>query len=340
MIDGVELTTVADDHAVVHDGLAVRVYDDLEPDTVYEYDGFTFRTLARPAGERLTTFATVNDVHFGEVECGIIDGLDLGPTFRVGEGEAPYPETMNRGAIHEIEQLAPEVVLVKGDLTSEGTDEEYRDFLEFYGEAFGEALVHTRGNHDAYHGATFASEPTQLVELGGVLLAVLDTSVVGKASGTVTGEQLEWLHDVAADADRPVLVFGHHHVWSPDSATRAEGYFGIDPTASERLVELVAARPVIRGYFAGHTHRNRVRRISISREVPWVEVACVKDFPGGWAEYRVHEGGILQVFHRISTPDALVWSERTREMFGGMYFGYAFGDLGDRCFALPTSSAR
>ena len=62
----VELTTVADDHAVVHDGLDVRVYDDLQPDTVYEYDGFVFRTLDRPAGERLATIATVNDVHFGD----------------------------------------------------------------------------------------------------------------------------------------------------------------------------------------------------------------------------------------------------------------------------------
>src|SRR5687768_43153 len=52
-----ELTTVADDHAVVHDGLAVRRYDDLEPDTLYEFDGFAFRTLARPAGARLATFA-------------------------------------------------------------------------------------------------------------------------------------------------------------------------------------------------------------------------------------------------------------------------------------------
>ena len=103
-----------------------------------------------------------------------------------------------------------------------------------------------------------------------------------------------------------------------------------------RLVELVAARPAVRGYFAGHTHRNRVRHISISRDVPWVEVACVKDFPGAWAEYRVHEGGLLQVFRRISTADALVWSEKTRGMFGGMYFGYAFGELGDRCFTVPA----
>ena len=53
------------------------------------------------------------------------------------------------------------------------------------------------------------------------------------------------------------------------------------------------------GYFAGHTHRNRVRRYGPTGDVPWVEVACVKDYPGAWAEYRVYEGGILQIFHRI-----------------------------------------
>jgi len=331
-----DLTTVADDHAVVHDGLAVRHYDGLEPDTVYEFDGFAFRTLARPAGERLATFATVNDVHFGEVECGIMGGIDLGPTFSVTDGEEPYPETMNRGAIHEIELLDPDLLLVKGDLTSEGTDDEYRDFLEFYGEAFGDRLVHTRGNHDVHGVADFAVQPTQRVDLPGAVLAVLDTSVRGAAGGHVTGEQLEWLHDLAADTDQPVYAFGHHNVWSPDSVRTFGATFGIDAASSVRLIEVVAARPNIRGYFAGHTHRNRVRHISISRDVPWVEVACVKDFPGAWAEYRVYEGGLLQVFHRISTPDALVWSEKTRGMFGGMYFDYSFGDLGDRCFTVPA----
>jgi len=48
-----ELTTVSDDDAVVHDGFEVRRYADLEPDSVYERDGFTFRTLPRPPGELL-----------------------------------------------------------------------------------------------------------------------------------------------------------------------------------------------------------------------------------------------------------------------------------------------
>ena len=105
-------------------------------------------------------------------------------------------------------------------------------------------------------------------------------------------------------------------------------------------MEVVARRPAIRGYFAGHTHRNRVRRFAAAGDVPWVEVASVKDYPGAWAEYRVHEGGVLQLHHRISTPEALAWTEQTRHMYAGFYGAYAFGSLADRCFAIPTASPR
>jgi Icc protein len=329
-----ELTTVADDFAVVHDDFDVRVYEGLEPDQLYEYDGFTFRTLPRPGGELLCTFATVNDVHFGETDCGIIEGLDMGPIFTVQDGEEPYPETMNRGAIHEMLHGDFAAIVVKGDLTSKGTFEEYEQFLEYYERAFGERLVHIRGNHDAYYGNTFADDAPRAVELPGVTLAIIDTTIPEHASGRVTAETLTWLHDLASASDRPILVFGHHHVWSPESVSRPDSYFGISPDDSERLVDVVAAQPNIIGYFAGHTHRNRVRRFGITRDVPWVEVACVKDFPGAWAEYRVFAGGILQVFHRISAPDALAWTQKTREMYAGTYFEYAFGDLTDRCFPI------
>jgi Icc protein len=331
-----ELTSVADDAAVVHDGLDVRRYDGLEPDHLYEFDGFAFRTLPRPEGELLARFATVNDVHFGETECGIIEGLDMGPIFSVVDGEEPYPETMNRGAIHEIEQFDPDVLVVKGDLTAKGTLDEYALFLEYYGEAFGDRLVHVRGNHDAYHGETFASDAPLQVNLPGITLAVIDTSREARANGYVSAETLVWLRDLATSTPGPVLVFGHHHVWSPESANRPEAYFGINPDDSERLVEVFASHPNLRGYFAGHTHRNRVRHIGMTHGVPWVEVACVKDYPGAWAEYRVYEGGVLQVFHRISTPEALVWTEKTRQMFNGTYAEYALGELGDRCFVIPT----
>ena len=333
-----ELTTVAEDEAVFHRGAEVLHHPGLEPDTDYTLHGVPFRTLPRPPGERLATFATVNDVHFGEVECGHIDGIDIGPVLHSEPGEDPYPETMNRGAVAEIQALQPDAVVAKGDLTTHGTVDEFEAFLACYQGAFGDRLHYVRGNHDAAKGEDFASEAPFRVDLPGVTLAVLDTVIPGAATGQVTSDQLEWLDDLAATADRPVLVFGHHHVWSPSSNTREAGYFGVSPDDSERLVEVVARRPAIAGYFAGHTHRNRTRYFAQTGPVPWVEVACVKDFPGAWAEYRVYEGGILQVHRRISTPDALEWTEKTRAMFAGLYPQYSFGGLSDRCFPVDITA--
>ena len=77
--------------------------------------------------------------------------------------------------------------------------------------------------------------------------------------------------------------------------------------------------------------------MAASDGVPHIEVGCVKDFPGSWAEYRVYDGGITQVHHRISTPEALAWSERCRHLyqdFGIDYETYALGGLEDRCFTI------
>lgn len=331
-----ELTTVGPDFAVVHEGAEIRRYDGLEPDSVNDMEGFSFRTLPQP-GELISTFAAVNDVHFGEVVCGVVHGSDVGPTFTSLPGEDPYPEVMNRAVVEEMARIDPAAVVVKGDLTSNGTQAEYEAFLDCYS-TFADRLLVIRGNHESYNHSPFATEAFQRFDLPGVTLVLIDTSIDGEPAGTVGPDQIEALDEVGATADRPVLVFGHHHLGDRASPERADRTFGIDVDASDALLGVVARRPHIRGYFAGHTHRNRVRRFPTTGDVPWVEVACVKDFPGGWAEYRVHEGGILQIFHRISAPEALVWSERTRHMYEGLYEDYAFGSLSDRCFVIPTTS--
>ncbi len=330
----VELTTVADDEAVLHEGTRVVRHRGLAPGTAYELDGVAFRTHPRPPGERLATVATVNDVHFGETVCGVMSGIDLGPPLGVGPGEPPYPETMNRAAAAEIAALGPDAVVAKGDLTSSGTAEEFAAFVDCYGSVFGERLHWVRGNHDVLGDGTIPpNAPTEIV-LAGVTLALLDTPVAGRAGGAVGREQLEWLDELGERTDRPVMVFGHHPLYDGGSDS-----FGITPEDSEALLAVVARRPAVVGYFAGHTHRNRVRTFGPTGEVPWVEVSSTKDFPGGWAEYRVFEGGVLQVFRRISAPDALDWSERTRAMFGGLYPGYSFGTIEDRCFPIWPRSA-
>jgi predicted phosphodiesterase len=328
----VDITTVADDLVVLHDGARVVRAEGLSPDTEHIVDGVSVRTLPRPAGELLCRIATVNDVHFGEIECGRIDDLSEGPIQRPEPGEPPYPETMNRTATDEIAELSPAAVIVKGDLTAFGTEAEFSAFDACYGR-FGDLLHVVRGNHDAYQGQTRYADDLW-IELPGVCVALMDTAIPHHTTGDLRPDQIEWLDTHAAAADRPVLVMGHHQQWI--EGNRSDDYFGLHPDSSDALAAVIGRRTSIAAYTAGHTHRHRVRATAAG--VPSIEIGCVKDFPGTWAEYRVHEGGIMQVVHRISSPDALAWSERCRHLysdFGIDYEAYALGSLDQRCFTIP-----
>ena len=170
-----DLTTVSQQHAVFHDGETIFRVQDLEPGTNHEAFGIKFETLP-DLGKRLSSFATVNDVHFGETLCGVTGDPDMGPIFRVDESATPYPELMNAAAIEEIKVLNPDAVLVKGDLTADGTLEQYSRFKQFYLSAFGDQLFHIRGNHEAYKPTGIETDQHIQIDLPGVTLAMIDTA--------------------------------------------------------------------------------------------------------------------------------------------------------------------
>ena len=97
-------------------------------------------------------------------------------------------------------------------------------------------------------------------------LAILDTVVPRSPPGQVSAEQLDVARRTRRRAPtQPVLVFGHHHPWSPAAKPDPTTYFGINCDDSEKLVDVFARRPALVGYFAGHTHRNRVRHFAANR---------------------------------------------------------------------------
>ena len=332
-----ELTTVTTLSATLHHGTEVEVVDGLEPATPYEHHGISFATLARPSGQLQSRFATVNDVHFGETEAGRVGTSALGPIMRVPPGAAPYPEVMNGAAVAELieaDNVTPwAAVVAKGDLTSEGTDEEFAAFERCYRTPFGERLFAVRGNHDCITGQTrYAGD--QWIELDGLAIGLLDTALPGHSRGDLDSEQLDWLDTLAEESTNPVVVMGHHpQRLGPESEDPG---FSLTAESSAALDEVFERRPSIAAYMAGHTHRHRVRRAGGG--IPSIEVGCVKDFPGTWAEYQVYDGGILQIAHRLSSPAALAWSERCRGLyadFGLDYTAYALGRLDERCLLIP-----
>lgn len=130
--------------------------NDLVPATRYEHRGIAFTTLPRPAAPLHIRVATVNDVHFGETEPGRIGADDRGPIMRAAPGNKPYPELMNTAAVAELldtdRQSPLAAVIVKGDLTADGSAEQFGAFEECCHAAFGERLFAVRGNHDCVFG--------------------------------------------------------------------------------------------------------------------------------------------------------------------------------------------
>jgi len=327
-----EVLSVSSDEVVLEVDGAIRLERDLSPGTHFDFAGVSATTLERP-GEYLCSVATTNDVHFGETVCGEVVGTEIGPVFRSGPDEEPYPSMMNRHAVAEILAVDPAAMIVKGDLTDQGRPHEFEEFLSCYRTAFEDRLWFVRGNHDcALTDDVPGSQPLQVIEVDGAMVILLDTSRPGLANGTLTPAQLEELDELARTADRPIIVLGHHPIWDEETQPRQDDVFTLLPEPSERLIDVVGRRPSIVTYAAGHTHRNRV----IERNgVPFVEVASVKEFPGVWCEYQIFDGGILQVTRRILHDEARAWSDKTKQMFHGQFASYAWGSLDERCRLLP-----
>jgi len=342
--DAVVTRIGADDHTTRGPHHVVRATG-LEPGTEYEIavEGAPHgtwlpaatRTLDRPPGALVASFATANDVHFGETRCGITGFPEVdaaGPILMADPGDDPYPEVMNRAVVADLEALDADAIVVKGDLTDRGSEEEYAAFLATYG-VLGERMFHVRGNHDAMIDPTMAIEDAPYtVDLEGVTLAVLDTVNPGTDAGRLVAEQVRWLDDLAEERSGAVIVLGHHHCWNVDGGSRAGEYFGIQPDDSEALVATFARHDNLVAYSAGHTHTNRVRRFAATGARPFGEVASTKEFPGAWAEYRVYEGGFTQVMRRVTEPAAFTWAQKTRALIQGVYTDLVFGGLEHRCF--------
>ena len=245
---------------------------------------------------------------------------------------------MNRGAIAEIAAIDPAAVVVKGDLTATGTTRSTSGSSTFYAPRSANAAPRPRQPRRVLRRRR--SPPTR---------RSWSTCPACTARGArhrdprhprpdrCTAEQLEWLDDLArrGSATRPVLVFGHHHVWSPGRRSARDALLRHQPRRLRAARSRSSRAPaIVRGYFAGHTHRNRVRRFPATGDVPWVEVACVKDFPGAWAEYRVFEGGVLQVHRRISHARGPGVDREDPRHVRRRLPDYAFGTLDDRNFIV------
>jgi 3',5'-cyclic-AMP phosphodiesterase len=323
---------------VVLDGLAPNAEVEVEVRIGRRRARRRTRTLTRPRGELLSRVVTLSDLHIGHARHGLLktmaDRTGLRPAASIRCG---------RAALAEASGWSPDLLVLKGDLTQHGWRAEWAEITELVaGRPADLPVLAMPGNHDValrrdidhVDGLSLAglpSDPVQHVDLPGVRVVAVDSTVEGRNHGTVaaTGEAVS---DLAADAardGRAVLVFLHH----PLEVTPLPVKYptGVPHRAATRFAAALGRanpRSLISG---GHTHRNRVHRRG---PVVHTEVASTRDWPGVWAGYAVHEDGLRQVVRRIEDPAALGWIEYSRWAVGGVWRWYAPGRLEDRCFTV------
>ena len=142
-------------------------------------------------------------------------------------------------------------------------------------------------------------------------------------AGRLTRDQLDWTSaqlDTAERAGVKTFLYMHHPVSEIAVATAVPPLiFGIRQPDAASLLETVGAHRSVVGVFSGHTHRNWITGSALAPGVPFVEVAASKEYPGGYAIYKVFENGYLQSFYKCSTEACLAWSETTRGEYAGLY---------------------
>jgi len=182
-------------------------------------------------------------------------------------GERAYEEVDTAAALERsIEHLnrfrpRPDFVVISGDIVDRGLEEEYahaRSLLKVL--ALPSAAI--PGNHDerqnfrrAFSEQPFAqpSGPGNLrIEVGGLVLLLLDSSVPGKDYGELDAQTLHWLtSQLTAAAHRPTLLFLHH----PPFATGIAHMDRQNLRNATHLAAVVQRHPQVRLIAAGHVHR-------------------------------------------------------------------------------------
>lgn len=292
---------------------------------------FDVAVPAAPPGEVLSRLATVSDIHLG------LDHFGLSRRMKEREPrDPPHPYRCGAAAIAEAEAWGAEHLVVKGDLVERGRPDEWR-MADRLLSATAMPTSYVPGNHEVKPDRPMDA-PSPLPESGveivdhvahhdlpGLRLVLVNCTVDGRGHGALDHLVADVV-EVVADTQLPVLVAMHQHpqrfhlpwFWPP----------GIPGREARRFLDAIGRANPRALVTSGHTHRNRVRRHG---PVTVTEVGSTTDFPGVWAGYEVHEGGIVQTVRRTLAPDALPWTEYTRRAVLGVWGRWAPGRLDDRC---------
>jgi 3',5'-cyclic AMP phosphodiesterase CpdA len=142
-------------------------------------------------------------------------------------GSPHFVPSLLERAIGEINELAPDLVIVSGDLTADGFREEYELAQDYLGRLDSPAPVVIPGNHDSrnvgyVHFEELFGDRRHAIHRDGVSVVAIDSTEPDMDHGTIGRGRYEWIEERFAEHDAFLRIFVLHHHLLPVPGTGRE----------------------------------------------------------------------------------------------------------------------
>ncbi len=228
-------------------------------------------------------------------------------------------------ALRAVARLAPDAVIITGDLTDCGLQEEYEVLAEMLERLLPMPVYAIPGNHDrrevmlAHLPGTRQTDGfiQYAVEDWQVRLVMLDTVVPGAGHGALSDGRLDWLDGILAERpDVPTMIAMHH----PPFVTGIAHMDSINLHGAESFAGVITRHKQVERIICGHVHRPVVTRVAhaIASIAPSVAHQVEFDLRPGAASAFMLEPPAFQV-HAWSADTGLVSHTSLVEAYPGPY---------------------
>ncbi|WP_324615525.1 phosphodiesterase [Halomonas salipaludis] len=163
---------------------------------------------------------------------------------------AGFPLRQLQAVVEHARRRRPDVVLVSGDVSQDGTPASYRHALEVFAE-LDCPWYWLPGNHDHLADMADARALHDQVDLGDWRLLLLNTQVVGEPHGEIGEACCQWLDEQLAADSRPTLIAMHH----PPLAVGADWMDAIGLHDRDAFWTAVTPHAHLRAVLCGHIHQ-------------------------------------------------------------------------------------
>ena len=164
------------------------------------------------------------------------------------------PSLLDR-AIVEINELEPDVVVVSGDLTSDGLRPEYQLARDYLDRIACERMIVIPGNHDSrnvgyVHFEDLFGDRSSVLHVNGVTVVAVDSSEPDLDHGQIGRGRYSWIEEQFAAEPSEFRIFVLHHHLLPVPGTGRERNVVYD--AGDAIECLLRAR--VHLVLSGHKH--------------------------------------------------------------------------------------